>query len=78
MRLGVVTGDLEREAKEAEQREFEKALRRAEEGGGRSEVQWLAAELHIKALNSIDSERLEIEMCQEVDQWKDAELQQES
>ena len=55
---------LERVAEDAERREVKEALRREEEGE-RLEVQRLAAERQIEALDRMEAKRLEVELWQE-------------
>ena len=64
---------MERAVNEAEWREVEEALRRAEELE-RLEVQWLATERRIKALERMEDELLEAELQQETNLRQEAKL----
>ena len=70
-RLGVATEVLERAAEDAERREVQEALRRAEEGG-QLKFQRLVVEWRIDALDRMGAKRLEAEL------WQEAKIRQEA
>ena len=73
----MATEALERAVEEAKRREAEKALIRAEEGDC-SEVQKLAAERRIEALEKMEAERLEAKLQKEVELLQQAEIRQKA